>query len=132
MFASIEIFTSSFILLVLLFKLHIIRSLGLYANSQLLISGNHVPKNHAWNYKIFTTKNDVLVLKGKYGEVLNTSKIELFMVKNKDFQYLAIVLKNFILDVAGLLDLPLITSSNRSLQLLLLLLLLLMVFQCAI
>ena len=54
----------------------------------------------------------------------------------KDFQYLAIVLKNFILDVAGLLDLPLITSSNRSLQLLLLLLLLLllslMVFQCAI
>ena len=64
---------------------------------------------------------------------MNTSKIELFMVKNKDFQYLAIVLKNFILDVAGLLDLPLITSSNRSLQLLLLLLLLLlMVFQCAI
>ena len=61
---------------------------------------------------------------------MNTSKIELFMVK--DFQYLAIVLKNFILDVAGLLDLPLITSSNRSLQLLLLLLLLLMVFQCAI
>ena len=60
---------------------------------------------------------------------MNTSKIELFMVK--DFQYLAIVLKNFILDVAGLLDLPLITSSNRSLQLLLLLLLL-MVFQCAI
>ena len=53
------------------------------------------------------------------------------MVKDKDFQYLAIVLKNFILDVAGLLDLPLITSSNRSLQLLLLLLSL-MVFQCAI
>ena len=62
---------------------------------------------------------------------MNTSKIELFMVKDKDFQYLAIVLKNFILDVAGLLDLPLITSSNRSLQLLLLLLSL-MVFQCAI
>ena len=56
------------------------------------------------------TKKRFLSL-GKYGEILNivTSKIELFVIKHKDFRYLAIALKCSILDVAGSLDLPLIT-----------------------
>ena len=56
------------------------------------------------------TKINFIALKGKYGRTLNTvtSKIELFVIKHKDFQYLAIVLRSSILDVTRLLDPPLI------------------------
>ena len=104
-------FSSSFILLVPLLVLHIIRSSGLLASTHLLTSGNHVPKNDVWNYEILMIKINFLALKRKYGKTLNTatSKIELFVIKHKDFNYVAIVLKSSILDVARLLDRPLIT-----------------------
>ena len=56
-------------------------------------------------------KINFLVLKRKYGRTLNTatSKIELFVIKHKDFSYLAIVQKSSILEVARLLNRPLIS-----------------------
>ena len=61
--------------------------------------------------KCFRTKINFLAIKRKYGETLNTatSKVELFMIKHEDYSYLAVVLKSSILDVARLLDRPLIT-----------------------
>ena len=55
------------------------------------------------------TKINFLALKRNYGKTLSTatSKIELFVIKHKDFKYL--VLKNSILDAAMLLDRLLIT-----------------------
>ena len=104
-------FSSSFILSVPLLVLRIIRSSGLWASTHLLVSGSHVPKNHAWNYENFMTKINFFELKRNYGKTLNTatSKIELFVIKHKDFKYLVIVLKSSILDAAGLLDRVFIT-----------------------
>ena len=55
------------------------------------------------------TKINFLALKRNYGKTLNTatSKVELFVIKHKDFKYL--VLKSSILDAARLLDRLLIT-----------------------
>ena len=61
--------------------------------------------------KYLRQKNDFLTLKREYGEILNTvtTRIELFVIIHKDFQYLAIVLKSSSLEIVGLLDPPLIT-----------------------
>ena len=47
---------------------------------------------------MFMIKTIILALKGKYSKTLNTVtyKIELFVIKHKDFPYLAIVLKSSI------------------------------------